>query len=284
MSRFLLGIILNTGFIVVEIIYGFMANSVALIADAVHNASDVLGLVLVWASYYLADRRAPHKFTFGYKNATIFAAFLNCIILLLAIANLLWTSLHRLHTPQPVASTIVIFVAAIGVFINGLTALLFLKDRQKDINIHALFLNMALDTILSISVVIGGVLIWWRGWNLIDPILGIIIALTIIYSFWGVFKESINLIFQAVPSSIDLQELIAAIKSMEHVASYHDLHVWALSTTETALSVHIVTSTQHYNPLLIHDLAQIFRDRFNIQHTTIQMEIAVIAADCNSDC
>lgn len=284
MSRFLLGIILNTGFIVVEIIYGFMANSVALIADAVHNASDVLGLALVWASYYLADRRAPHKFTFGYKNATIFAAFLNCVILLFAIANLLWTSLHRLYTPEPVASTIVMFVAAIGVLINGLTALLFLKDRQNDINIHALFLNMALDTILSVSVVVGGMLIWWRGWNLIDPILGIIIALTIIYSFWGVFKESINLIFQAVPDSIDLQELIAAIKNTEHVASYHDLHVWALSTTETALSVHIVTSSQYYNPLLIHDLAQTFKDRFNIQHSTIQMEVAVIAADCNSDC
>jgi cobalt-zinc-cadmium efflux system protein len=284
MSRFLLGIVLNTGFIIVEIIYGFVANSVALIADAVHNASDVLGLVLVWASYYIADRRAPHKFTYGYKNATIFAAFLNCIILLFAIANLLWTSLHRLSDPEPVASTIVIFVAAIGVFINGITALLFMKDRQSDINIHALFLNMALDTILSISVVVGGVLIWWKGWNLIDPILGIIIAVTIIYSFWGVFKESINLIFQAVPSSIDLQELIAAIEGMDHIASYHDLHVWALSTTETALSVHVVTSSQDYNPLLIHDLAQMFRDKFNIQHTTIQMEVAVIAADCSCYC
>jgi len=284
MSRFLLGIVLNTGFIVVEIIYGFMANSVALIADAVHNASDVLGLTLVWVSYYIADRRAPHKFTFGYKNATIFAAFFNCVILLLAIANLLWTSLHRLHAPQPVTATIVIYVAAIGVFINGVTALLFVKDRQTDINIHALFLNMALDTVLSISVVVGGLLIWWQGWNLIDPILGVIIALTIIYSFWGVFKESINLIFQAVPAAIDIHEIIAAIQSTGQVVSYHDLHVWALSTTETALSVHIVTSSQNYNPLLIHDLAQMFRDKFNIRHTTIQMEIDVIAADCNSDC
>ncbi len=284
MSRFLLGILLNTGFVVVELVYGFMANSVALIADAVHNASDVLGLILVWASYYIADRRAPRKFTYGYKNATIFAAFLNCVILLFAIANLLWTSLHRLHAPEPVTSTTVIFVAAIGVLVNGITAWLFIKDRQKDINIHALFLNMALDTVLSVSVVIGGILIWWKGWILIDPILGIIIALTIIYSFWGVFKESINLVFQAVPANIDLHEIISAIKGMEQIASYHDLHVWALSTTETALSVHIVTSSNDYNPLLIHDLAQLFKDKFNIKHTTIQMEIAVIAGVCNNDC
>lgn len=284
MSRFLLGIVLNTGFIVLEIIYGFVANSVALIADATHNASDVLGLVLVWASYYIADRRAPHKFTFGYKNATIFAAFLNCVILLFAIANLLWTSLHRLHAPQPVASTIVIYVATIGVFINGVTALLFIKDRQTDINIHALFLNMALDTVLSVSVVIGGLLIWWQGWNLIDPILGIIIALTIIYSFWGVFKESINLIFQAVPANIDIHEIIIAIESTGQIVSYHDLHVWAISTTETALSVHIVTNSQNYNPVLIHDLARIFKDKFNIEHTTIQMEVEVFPVACNSDC
>jgi len=284
MSRFLLGIILNAGFIVVEIIYGLMANSVALIADAVHNASDVLGLALVWASYYIADQRAPHKFTFGYKNATIFAAFLNCIILLCAIANLLWESVHRFAAPEPVASTIVIYVAMFGVFINGVTALLFVKDRQTDININALFLNMALDTVLSISVVVGGILIWWKGWNIVDPTLGIIIAVTIIYSFWGVFKESINLIFQAVPANIDLHEIIAAIEAMQQVVSYHDLHVWALSTTETALSVHIVTDGQDYNPLLIHDLAQIFRDKFKINHTTIQMEVAGVATDCSSDC
>lgn len=279
MSRFLLGIVLNTGFIVVEIIYGFMANSVSLIADATHNASDVLGLILVWASYYLADQRAPHKFTYGYKNATIFAAFFNCIILLVAIANLLWTSIHRLMAPQQVSSIIIIWVATIGVLVNGVTALLFVKDRQTDINIHAMFLNMALDTLLSISVVIGGVLIWWQGWYLIDPILGIIIAVAIIYSFWGVFKESINLVFQAVPSNIDLHEIISEIHNIKQIVSYHHLHVWALSTTETALSVHIVTNSEDYNPLLIHDLAQIFKNKFNINHTTIQMEVAGIA-DC----
>lgn len=284
MSRFLLGIALNTGFIVVEIIYGFLANSVALVADAIHNVSDVLGLFLVWVSYYIADRRAPHKFTYGYKNITVFAAFLNCIILFFAIANLLWTSLHRITLPEPVAPVTVIGVAAIGVIVNGVTAFLFMQDRKTDINIHAVFLNMALDTVLSISVVIGGILIWWQHWYLIDPILGVIIALTIIYSFWGVFKESINLIFQAVPASIELQEIITVISTTPQVASYHDLHVWALSTTENALSVHIVTNTQDYNPLLIHDLANIFRDKFNIHHTTIQMEMSGAAVACSSSC
>lgn len=284
MSRFFLGILLNSIFVIIEIIYGFQANSVALLADALHNASDVLGLILVWSSYIIAKQNAPHKYTYGYKNITIFAAFLNSLVLLFAIGNLLWESFHRLAAPEPVTSSIVIIVAAIGMLVNGATALLFLKDRHTDINIKAVFLNMALDALLSLSVAIGGILMWWKGWTLVDPIMGCIIAVTIIFSFWGLFKESINLIFQAVPQSIDLHEVIHDITSTKQVFSYHDLHIWALSTTETALSVHIVTSKEHFNPEIICALARKFRDKYNIHHSTVQLEVAGNGDICTNNC
>lgn len=284
MSRFLLGILLNTAFVIIEIIYGFKANSVALLADALHNASDVLGLILVWSSYYIAQRRAPHKFTYGYKNITILAAFLNSLVLLVAIGNLLWESFSRLAAPESVTSGIVISVAIIGVAINGATALLFVKDRNIDINIKGVFLNMALDTLLSLSVAIGGVLMWWKGWILVDPVMGCIIAITIIYSFWGLFKESLNLIFQAVPQSINLHEVIHDIMSTPQVFSYHDLHVWALSTTETALSVHITTTKENFNPELICALAKTFSEKYKIHHSTVQLEVVGNGSICVNNC
>jgi cobalt-zinc-cadmium efflux system protein len=282
--RLLAGIALNTTFILVEVVYGFQANSVALIADAVHNASDVLGLMLVWFSYALADRKPTHKFTYGYKNATIFAAFLNTIVLFIAVGNLIWESILRLAHPEPVVSWLVIAVAAVGVLVNGATALIFYKDREKDLNILSVYLNMALDTLLSLAIVIGGIFIWWKNWYLLDPLLGFVIAVTIIYSFWGLFKESLNLIFQAVPASINLHEIIKDIQSMPEIVGYHDLHVWALSTTETALSVHVVTSADAFNPVLIHDLAAIFRQKYNIRHATIQLEVQDSQVRCKDLC
>lgn len=284
MSRFFLGILLNSIFVIIEIIYGFKANSVALLADALHNASDVLGLILVWASYFIAQRSAPHKFTYGYKKITIFAAFLNSLVLLIAIGNLLWESFTRLSAPEPVTSIIVINVAIIGVIVNGSTALLFLRDRHIDINIKGVFLNMALDTLLSVSVIFGGLLMWWKGWTLVDPIMGFAIALTIIYSFWGLFKESLNLILQAVPQNISLQEVIQDITKVPQIISYHDLHVWALSTTENALSVHIVTTKANFEPELIHFLAKIFRDKYGIEHATIQLEVENKDYVCTNFC
>lgn len=273
-NRFFFGIILNTSFVLVELIYGFSANSVALIADAVHNASDVLGLGMVWFSNYVAKYQATRKFTYGFKNLTIFAAFINAIILFLAIGNVMWESIMRLSTLQPVIPTIVIWVALLGALVNGVTALLFIHDKNTDINIRGIFLNMALDTILSIVVVIGGILILWKNWVLVDPILGILIAVTILYSFWALFKESINLILQAVPENIDLHELILDINNFAAVKSYHDLHVWALSTTEAALSVHIIIASDNFNPELACKLSKLFRDKYNIHHSTIQLEVA----------
>ncbi len=271
--RFSLGILLNSIFIAVEVYYGFQANSIALIADAVHKASDVICLALVWFSYYVATRKAPFKFTYGYKNATIFAAFFNMLVLLVAIGNLLWQSFLRLQQPEEIRPIIVIYVALVGIFTNGATALIFLKDRAKDLNVMSVYLNMALDTLLSFSIVVGGLFIWWKNWYLLDPLLGFVIALTIIFSFWGLFKESFNLVLHAAPADINLKEIIKDIHAAPQIVAYHDLHVWALSTTETALSVHVVTSSKDFSPAVICNLAEKFRDKYNIHHSTIQLEV-----------
>jgi cobalt-zinc-cadmium efflux system protein len=282
--RFLLGIILNGMFIAVELYYGFYANSVALIADAVHNAADVFGLALIWFSYIMAQRKAPLHFTFGYKNATIFAAFANAIIIFIAVGNLFWGSAVRIVHPQPVMSQVMILVASVGVLLNGLTALVFFKDRHKDLNILGVFLNMAIDATVSLGVVIAGALIWWQGWTWLDPAMGFIIAIAIVFTAWGFFKESINLIFQAVPSRINFRALQKDIKVQPEIIAYHDLHVWALSTTEVSLSVHIVVSKTDYNPEIVHVLTEKFRNKYGIQHTTVQMELKDHGKRCSSYC
>ena len=283
-NRFLLGIGLNVGFVLVELYYGFQANSMALIADAVHNAGDVLGLTLIWFSYYMAKRKAPHKFTYGYKNGTIFAAFLNAIVLFIAVGNLIVASIERFSEQETVVSATMMEVAMAGIVINGLTALLFMKDRHKDINTQGIFLNMAFDTLVSMCVVVAGFFIWWKGWGWLDPLMGLVIAAAIIFSFWALFKESINLIFQAVPASINLHEIKHDLSIVKSIISYHDLHVWPLSTTETALSVHVVTKSSDFNPDLIYKLAEKFKDKYGIHHATIQLEVEDLDLPCKYNC
>jgi len=283
-DKFFLGIVLNLAFIAVELFYGFRANSVALIADAVHNAGDVFGLALIWFSYYMAQREAPHKFTYGYKNGTIFAAFLNSIVLFIAVGNLIWISIERFSETETVVSTTMMIVAAAGCIINGLTALLFLKERKNDINMLGIVLNMSLDAALSLCVVVAGFFIWWKGWNWVDPLVGLLIAATVIYSFWGIFKESINLIFQAVPASINLHEIKKELSSIPQIISYHDLHVWPLSTTESALTVHVVTKIADFDPALIYVLSEKFRDHYGIHHATIQLEVEASNLPCRFNC
>lgn len=283
-NRFMLGIALNGIFICVELFYGFRANSVALIADAVHNAADVFGLAVIWLSYIMSRRKAPHHFTFGYKNGTIFAAFANAIVIFVAVGNLIWGSLQRITDPQHVASLTMICVAAVGVCINGLTAIIFLKDRHKDLNIFGVFLNMAIDAAVSVGVVIAGIFIWWKGWYWLDPTMGLVIAAAIVYSSWGFFKESINLIFQAVPSRISFHALQNDLKSFKQVESYHDLHVWALSTTEVSLSVHIVVKQADYKPEVVSMVCEKLKSKYGIVHATIQLEIDGNNKQCQIEC
>ncbi len=272
-NRFLLGIALNLIFITVEIYYGFQANSVSLIADAVHNAADVFGLGLIWASYAMAQRKAPRHFTYGYKNATIFAAFLNAIVIFFAVGNLVWGSLVRFADPQMVVSQLMMVVASVGVVINGLTAMLFVKDRHKDINILGVYLNMAMDALVSGGVVVAGAFIWWKGWFWLDPAMGLIIAAAIVVSAWGFFKESINLIFQAVPSSVNFIALQADLSADKRIVAYHHLHIWAVSTTENALSVHIVVQAANYSPETTQNITEMFALKHNIHHSTVQLDV-----------
>lgn len=283
-NRFILGIILNSLFIAVELFYGFQANSVALIADAVHNAADVFGLCLIWFSYFMANREAPIHFTYGYKNATIFAAFLNTIVIFVAVGNLIWVSIERFTHTQLVVSKTMIIVASIGVLTNGLTALLFMKDRHTDINIRGVYLNMALDAAVSASVVVAGICIYWKGWYWLDPTMSIVIAITILFSSWGLFQEAINLIFQAVPSTIDFNALKTDISGNKHIVSYHDLHIWALSTTENALSVHIVVNKNEFTAELVQYFTDLFNTKYGIKHTTIQLELHDNLEPCLKQC
>lgn len=283
-NRFILGIILNSLFIALELFYGFQANSVSLIADAVHNAADVFGLCLIWFSYFMANREAPLHFTYGYKNATIFAAFLNTIVIFVAVGNLIWVSIERFMHTQIVVSKTMIIIASIGVLTNGLTALLFMKDRHTDINIRGVYLNMALDAAVSASVVVAGVFIYWKGWYWLDPMMSIVIAVTILFSSWGLFKEAINLIFQAVPSTVDFAALKLDISGNQKIVSYHDLHIWALSTTENALSVHIVVNKNEFTADLVQYLTDMFNSKYDIKHTTIQLEISDGQEPCVKNC
>lgn len=273
-NRFILGIALNTIFIAVELYYSFQANSIALTADAVHNAADVFGLCLIWFSYFMANRKAPLHFTYGYKNATIFAAFINTIVIFVAVGNLIWVSIERFAHTQLVVSKTMIVVASIGVLTNGLTALLFMKDRQKDINLQGVFLNMALDAGVSASVVIAGIFIAWKKWYWLDPTMSMVIALTILFSSWGLFKEAITLIFQAVPSTVNFNALKADLNNNPKIISFHDLHIWALSTTENALSVHIVVKSFDFDPAIVEEITKQVQDKYGIFHSTIQLELA----------
>jgi cobalt-zinc-cadmium efflux system protein len=282
--RFILGIILNGIFIVVELYFGFKANSVALIADAIHNAADVFGLGLIWLSYIMARRPAPLRFTFGYKNTTIFAAFANAIVIFFAVGNLFWSSIERVLHPEPVTSQIMILVAAVGVLLNGVTAMLFFKGRKNDLNFLGVFLNMAIDAAVSLGVVIAGILIWLGGWIWLDPLMGFVIAIAIVFTAWGFFKESLNLIFQAVPSRIDFVELQRDIGKYKEVIAYHDLHVWALSTAEIALSMHVIVSEQNFNPEVVCALTREFREKYDIQHTTVQLELQKHQHKCSISC
>ena len=279
-NRFLIGIIINAIFVFVELYYGFQANSVSLLADAVHNASDVIGLALVWFGYRVAQHEATYKYTYGFKGATIIAAFLNSVVLIIAVGNVMWESTLRLMSPQVVQPITMIVVALVGMVINGLTAFLFMNGKDRDIGILSVYLNFSLDLLLSLAVAVGGILIISQNWYFVDPILGFLIGITIIVSLWRLFKESFELFFQAVPNNIISENIVAEINKIPGVVSYHDLHIWALSTTETAISVHIVIDKAHYSSSVVEQLSNTLKDKYEIVHSTIQLEQKGSPSEC----
>ncbi|WP_251555079.1 cation diffusion facilitator family transporter [Neobacillus muris] len=266
------GIILNTIFIVVEVIYGILGDSLALLADAGHNISDVLGLVIAWIAVWLGKKAPSNKRTYGFKRSSILSALFNAVFLLVAIGAIAWEAIQRFSSPQPVAGKTVIIVALIGIVINGLTAFLFMSGRKNDLNIRGAFMHMAADAIVSLGVVIAGFVILWTGWQWLDPVVSLVIVVVIFIGTWGLLKESFNLSLDAVPEGIDISKIKDYLKNLPTVLEVHDLHVWGMSTTEAALTVHLIRSGIEDNDELLQKLTKELHDQFGIEHATIQIE------------
>ena len=270
---FALGIALNIGFVVVEAAYGWRVGSLALLADAGHNLSDVAGLVLAWVAALAAGRQPDHRHTYGWQRASILAAFANAVLLLVAMGSLLWEAGHRLQSPAPTDGLAIIAVAAIGVLVNGVTAALFMSGSKADINIRGAFLHMAADALVSLGVVASGALYLWTGWAWLDPVTSMAIALVIIAGTWGLFRQSLHLLFDGVPESVDLAKVDALLRAMPGVADVHHLHVWAMSTTDIALTAHLVIPAGHPGDGFLQHVAEALHQRFHITHPTIQIEL-----------
>lgn len=264
-------IALNVGFVLVEAVFGFVANSMALLSDAGHNLSDVLGLLVAWAGGALARRASTPRFTYGLKKASILAALANALFLLIAIGAIGAEAIRRLFHPSPTDGGVVMIVAAIGIVVNGLTAMLFVRGHD-DLNIRGAFLHMAADAAVSAAVVIAGLLIIWTGREWIDPVISLGVALVILWSSIGLLKESAWMSLAGVPAGIDVDEVEVALAQLDGVEAVHDLHVWPLSTTETALTAHLVTEQADYPDALLSAARRILHDRFHIEHCTIQVE------------
>lgn len=280
---FALGIGLNIAFVAVEIIYGLIANSSALLADAGHNASDVLGLVFAWTASRLATIKPKGKYTYGLRKTTILVSILNALLLFGAVTAIGWDAVEKLYDPEPVAGTPVMIVAAIGVVINTLTALLFMKGQKEDLNIKGAFLHMAADAGVSLGVVVAGLLINITGLQWIDPITSFLIIAVILWGTWNLFTDSVDLALDAVPKQIDVDKVRDFLLSQKGVQNVHDLHIWAMSTTKVALSVHIITSVQT-DSSFIQEIQESLHEKFNIGHTTIQIEFGSVLKDCCTNC
>lgn len=271
---FAIGITLNLAFVCIELFYGWAAGSLALVSDAVHNFSDVIGLVLAWGGAWLATRKPTPQRTFGYRRASILAALGNAALLFVAVGVIVMEAVSRIANPLMPAGTTVMVVAGIGVVINFGTALLFMGGRHKDVNIRGAYLHMAADAAVSLGVLISGLVIMMTGAAWIDAALSLVIALVILISTWGLARESVNMAMDAVPAHIDRDAVMDFLKNLPGVASVHDLHIWPMSTTEIALTAHIVRpgAAQDDDDRFLHDTAATLDTRFGIGHATLQVE------------
>lgn len=268
---FAIGITLNTALVIAQAIYGYLSNSTALLADAGHNLSDVLGLVMAWGAS-VASKRAPSgRFTYGFRASTILAALANAVVLLVAIGAIGWEAILRLREPEPVAGITVMAVAGIGILINGFTALLFARGRKDDINIEGAFLHMAADAAVSLGVVISAALIIWTGWLWLDPVTSLAICATILWSTTSLLRSSVDMSMAAAPKGTDLAAIRSFLMQRPGVSAIHDLHVWPISTTETALTCHLVMPNGAGDAFLM-ETADKLRASFRIGHTTLQVE------------
>lgn len=269
---FAIGILLNVIFVAIEAGYGFMAGSLALLADAGHNLSDVLSLLLAWGASWLARQAETRRRTYGFRKITIMASLISAVMLLVALGGIAWEAVKRFTAPQPVDGTVVIMVAAIGVVINTFTALLFLSGQKHDLNIKGAFLHMAADAAVSLGVVVAGLVMMRTGWFMVDPVVSMAIVIIIFIGTFGLLRDSFNLSIDGVPRHIDIEKIRNYLSGLDAVCHFHDLHIWALSTTETALSVHIVVVHDSIQNDFLDHIQAYLHDHCGIEHATIQVE------------
>jgi cobalt-zinc-cadmium efflux system protein len=272
-KAFAIGVALNAGFVIVEVVYGILGNSVALFADAGHNLGDVLGLLVAWIASILVKRAPSARFTYGLRGSSILAALFNAIFLLLTIGGISWEAIQRLGRPEAVSGKTVMIVAALGIVVNGVTAWLFAAGRKGDLNLRGAFAHMAADALVSAGVVVAGLVILLTGWLWLDPLVSLVINAVIVWGTWGLLRDSVGMSMAAVPEQIDPADVRRFIEARDGVASLHDLHVWPMSTTEIALTCHLVMPAGHPGDAFIHELCEGLGTRFKINHTTVQIEV-----------
>jgi cobalt-zinc-cadmium efflux system protein len=279
---FLIGIALNSGFVLVEAWYGWQINSLALLADAAHNLSDVAGLLLAWMAALATRLRPDARHTYGWRRASILAAFANAVLLLVAMGSLGWEALQRLGAPEPTEGWTIITVAAIGIAVNTATALLFLRGREHDLNVQGAFLHMAADALISLGVVVGGALYLWQGWAWLDPVISLAIAFIIVIGTWSLLRQSLHLLFDGVPEHIDLAAVQAWLAARPGVAQVDDLHVWAMSTTQVALTAHLLMPAGAPGDAFLRDTSEGLREHFGIVHVTLQTATTSLSTPCGA--
>jgi cobalt-zinc-cadmium efflux system protein len=263
---------LNIALVVAQVVFGVLANSVALIADAGHNLGDVLGLLMAWGAHGMARWQPTKRYTYGFRSASILAALFNCIILLVATGAIAWEALRRLSGMNDVAGVTVMVVAAVGIVINGVSAWLLMAGRHGDLNIRGAFLHMVGDAAISLGVVAAGAAILLTGWNWLDPVASLVIAVLIVWGTWGLLREAIMMSLDAVPQGVDGAKVENYLRSLPGVSEVHDLHIWAMSTTETAMTAHLVRPGAGLDDHLLHDISHELERRFRISHATLQVE------------
>jgi cobalt-zinc-cadmium efflux system protein len=277
---FAIGIALNGAYVVVEAIYGVLANSLALLADAGHNFGDVLSLGVAWLAAWLARRAPSARYTYGLRGSSILAALSNAALLLVVTGGIAWAAILRLAHPGPSAGVMMMIVAGVGVAVNGATALMFASGRKSDLNIRGAFTHMASDALVALGVVVAGGLILMTGWTWLDPAVSLVIGAIIVMGTWSLMRESLDLALHAVPTGVDREAVLAYLAALPGVSEVHDLHIWGMSTTETAMTAHLVRPGGDIDDGLLHQACAELRSRFFVHHATLQVESGAGAHAC----
>lgn len=272
-AAFGIGALLNIGFVAAEVVYGLLGHSVALLADAGHNLGDVLGLLVAWSATILSKRRPSARYTYGLGSSSVLAALFNAVVLLVITGGVATEAVTRLISPQATAGVTVMIVAAAGIVVNGITAALFASGRKGDVNVRGAFLHMLSDALVAAGVVVAGGLILLTHWNWLDPVVSLAISAIIVWGTWGLLRESLDMALDAVPAGIEPREVRGYLERLPGVAALHDLHIWAMSTTETALTCHLVMPAGHPSDAFLANVCEALEERFHIGHTTLQVEI-----------